>query len=37
MLRQSSTRPDLLAFDGQTGIDTAWLREQLEMPSDLAD
>jgi hypothetical protein len=27
----------LLAADGKTGIDTAWLREQLDMPSDLAD
>ena len=27
----------LLAADGKTGIDTAWLREQLDMPGDLAD
>ena len=27
----------LLAVDGKTGVDTGWLREQLDMPSDLAD
>lgn len=37
MLRQFEYEADLLAFDGKTGIDTAWLREQLDMPSDLAD
>jgi len=37
MLRQFEYEADLLAVDGKTGIDTAWLREQLDMPSDLAD
>jgi hypothetical protein len=37
MLRQFEYKADLLAFDGKTGIDTGWLRGQLEMPSDLAD
>jgi hypothetical protein len=36
MLRQFEHEADLLAADGKTGIDTAWLREQLDMPSDLA-
>jgi hypothetical protein len=37
MLRQFEYEADLLAADGKTSIDTAWLREQLDMPSDLAD
>ena len=37
MLRQFEYEADLLAVDGKTGIDTAWLREQVDMPSDLAD
>jgi hypothetical protein len=36
MLRQFEYEADLLAADGKTGIDTAWLRQQLDMPSDLA-
>jgi len=37
MLRQFEYEAGLLAVDGKTGIDTAWLREQLDMPNDLAD
>jgi hypothetical protein len=37
MLRQFEHEAGLLAVDGKTGIDTACLREQLDMPSDLAD
>jgi hypothetical protein len=37
MLRQFEYEADLLAVDGKTGVETAWLREQLDMPSDLAD
>jgi hypothetical protein len=37
MLRQFEYEADLLAVDGKTGIDTAWLREQLDTPGDLAD
>lgn len=37
MLRQFEYEADLLAVDGKTGIDTAWLREQLDMPNDLVD
>lgn len=37
MPRQFEYEADLLAVDGKTGIDTAWLREQLDMPNDLAD
>jgi hypothetical protein len=37
MLRQFEYEAGLLAADGKTGVDTAWLREQLDMPSDLAD
>jgi hypothetical protein len=37
MPRQFEYEADLLAAEGKTGIDTAWLREQLDMPSDLAD
>ena len=36
MLRQFEYEAGLLAVDGKTGIDTAWLRDQLDMPSDLA-
>jgi hypothetical protein len=36
MLRQFEYEADLLAVDGKTGVDTAWLRDQLDMPSDLA-
>ena len=37
MLRQFEYKADLLAAEGRTGIDTAWLRQQLDMSSDLAD
>ena len=37
MLRQFEYEADVLAVDGKTGVDTAWLRAQLDMPSDLAD
>jgi len=37
MLRQFEYEAGLLAVDGKTGIDTAWLRGQLDMPGDLAD
>jgi hypothetical protein len=37
MLRQFEYEADLLGADGKTGVDSAWLREQLDMPSDLAD
>lgn len=36
LLRQFEYEADLLAAEGRTGIDTAWLREQLDMPCDLA-
>jgi hypothetical protein len=35
LLRQFEYEADLLAADGKTGVDTAWLREQLDMPSGL--
>jgi len=37
LLRQCEYEADLRAADGKTGIDTAWMREQLDMPSNLAD
>jgi len=37
LLRQFEYEAGLLAADGKTGVDTAWLREQLDMPSNLAD
>ena len=37
MLRQFEYETGLLAVEGKTGVDTAWLRDQLDMPSDLAD
>jgi len=37
LLRQFEYEADLLAAEGKTGIDTAWLREQLNLPSGLAD
>ncbi|MGH3418231.1 MAG: hypothetical protein ACRDOD_01335 [Streptosporangiaceae bacterium] len=37
MLRQFEYEAGLLAADGKTGVDTAWLREQPGMPGDLAD
>lgn len=37
MLRQFEYEADLLAADGKTGADTAWLREQLDMPDNLTD
>ncbi len=37
LLRQFEYEADLLAAEGKSGIDTAWLREQLNMPSGLAD
>jgi len=37
LLRQFEYEADLLAADGKTGVDAAWLREQLDMPSYLAD
>jgi hypothetical protein len=36
MLRQFEYEADLLAAHGKTGVDTAWLREQLHMPNYLA-
>jgi hypothetical protein len=36
-LPQFDYEADLLAADGKTGVDTAWLREQFDMSSDLAD
>lgn len=36
LLRQFEYEADLLAADGKAGIDTAWLRGQLGLPSDLA-
>lgn len=35
LLRQFEYEADLLAAEGKSGIDTAWLREQLSMPSYL--
>jgi hypothetical protein len=35
LLRQFEYEADLLAAEGMCGIDTAWLREQLNMPSYL--
>jgi hypothetical protein len=37
VLRQFEYEADLLAPEGKAGIDTAWLREQLDLPSDLSD
>ena len=37
LLRQFEYEADLLTADSKTGVDTAWLREQLDMPCDLAD
>jgi hypothetical protein len=37
LLRQFEYEANLRVTDGKTGADTAWLREQLDMPSDLAD
>jgi hypothetical protein len=37
LLRQFEYEADLLAAEGKAGIDTAWLREQLDLPSDLSD
>ena len=37
LLRQFEYEAGLLAADSKTGVDTAWLREQLDMPSDLTD
>lgn len=34
MLRQFEYEADLLTADGKTGVDTAWLREQLDMAAD---
>jgi hypothetical protein len=31
MLRQLEYEADIVAVNGKTGIDTAWLREQLNM------
>ncbi len=36
LLRQFEYEADLLTADSKTGVDTAWLREQLDMPCDLA-
>ncbi len=36
MLRQFEYEADLLAAGGKAGIDTAWLREQLDMADELA-
>jgi hypothetical protein len=32
-LRQFEYEADLLAANSKTGVDTGWLREQLDMPS----
>ena len=37
MLRQFEYEAGLLAVEGKTGVDTDWLRDQLDMPGDLAD
>jgi len=37
MLRQFEYEAAPLTVDGKTGVDIAWLREQLDMPSILAD
>ena len=37
MLRRFEYEADLLAAEGKVGIDTAWLREQLNLPDDLSD
>jgi hypothetical protein len=37
LLRQFEYEADLLATDGKAGVDTAWLREQLDMAADPAD
>jgi hypothetical protein len=37
LLRQFEYEADLLAAEGKSGIDTAWLREELNMPSALDD
>jgi len=37
LLRQFEYEADLLAADGKSGVDTAWLREQLDMAADPAD
>jgi hypothetical protein len=37
MLRQFEYEAGLLAAEGRTGVDIAWLREQLDMPCDLTD
>ena len=37
LLRQFEYEADLLAADGKAGVDTAWLREQLDMTADPAD
>jgi len=37
LLRQFEYEADLLAAEGKAGVDTAWLREQLDMPCDIAD
>ena len=37
LLRQFEYEGDLLAVEGKAGIDTAWLREQLGMPDELAE
>lgn len=36
LLRQFEYEGDLLAAEGKAGIDTAWLREQLDMADELA-
>lgn len=36
-LRQFEYDAGLLAADGTTGVDTASVRERLDVPSDLAD
>jgi hypothetical protein len=37
LLREFEYEADLLAADGKSGVDTAWLREQLDMAADPAD
>src|SRR5580692_10367092 len=37
LLREFEYEADLLAADGKSGVDAAWLREQLDMAADPAD
>jgi hypothetical protein len=37
LLRQFEYEADLLVADGKTGVDTAWLRVERNMPNYFAD